>query len=193
MAEESAATEKRIGAAIGRFRREKAVTLETLAQRCGMSKGYLSKLERGLASPPVSTLSRIARALGVDIVDFFERGASSAPIVRIKKDERRPISRDGTQYGYRYESIAFGRGRKLMEPFILTFVPDTPAEGTFTHEGEEMVFVLEGRMRFFHGDRELVCEEGDCLYFDASVPHRGESFGDEETKVLIVMATGQAE
>ncbi len=184
--------EKQIGAAIRRIRKSRGITLQTLAQRSGLSKGYLSKVEHGLKAPPVSTLSRIARAMGVEMADFFERESSEPRFTLVRRDERHPISRDGSIYGYLYESIAHPYGRKLMEPFILTFVPNPKDKSTFSHEGEELIYVLEGRMRFFYGDREYICEEGDCLYFDSSVSHRGDSLGDRETKVLIVMAAGRS-
>jgi mannose-6-phosphate isomerase-like protein (cupin superfamily) len=71
------------------------------------------------------------------------------------------------------------------------FDPSCQAEaGTlFQHDGEEILLVLEGTMKFFHGGQEFIAEEGDCLYFDASVPHHGICQGKKEVKCLMVIYT----
>jgi len=181
--------DKKIGAAIRRLRRKRSVTLETLAQWCGLTKGYLSKVERDLKSPPISTLSRIARALGVDMTDFFERDNDGARCHLVRRHERQPITRDGSLFGYYYEAIAHRRRRKIMEPFIITLTPHATDQTVFSHEGEEMMLVLTGRMLFFFGQERYECLEGDCVYFDSGVSHRGECLGDEEAKVLVVIAS----
>jgi mannose-6-phosphate isomerase-like protein (cupin superfamily) len=57
----------------------------------------------------------------------------------------------------------------------------------FQHKGEEMMFVLEGTMKFFHGEKEFIVEEGDCIYFDASIPHYGICQENKEVKILMVI------
>lgn len=178
--------EKQIGAAIRRIRQAQSMTVQTLAQRAGISKGYLSKLENGLKSPPVSTLSNIADALGVDLADLFERRQPEGRCTLVRREERRKITRDGSSYGYDYEALPFGA--KAMESFIITFTNDSNSDHRVSHEGEEMVYVLQGRMRFYHGDEVFDCEEGDCVYFDPSMPHLAASLGEGETKVLMVVA-----
>ena len=181
-----------IGSVIARLRKERSMTLQTLAQRSGLSKGYLSKVENGLKTPPVSTLSRIARSLGVEMADLFERPANESKIMIVRASERRQVSRDGSAYGYNYEAVAHTFGRKMMEPFILTFIPRPRKLRNVVHDGEELIFVLEGVMQFFFGDEVFVCHPGDCLYFDASVPHRGECLGDREAKVLMVITSDRS-
>jgi mannose-6-phosphate isomerase-like protein (cupin superfamily) len=80
-----------------------------------------------------------------------------------------------------------------MEPFILT-LPLKPKKKTIAqHEGEEILFVLEGTMKFLYGNQEYIVEEGDCVYFDASFPHFGESVGNKEAKCFMVIYTPPAE
>jgi mannose-6-phosphate isomerase-like protein (cupin superfamily) len=74
-----------------------------------------------------------------------------------------------------------------MEPSILSYPSKDALKYSFQHESEEMLFVLQGQMRFQYGDREFVLEEGDCVYFDSSIPHTGEPVDDEELKCLIVI------
>ena len=181
--------DKKIGSAIARLRKEKGMTLQTMAELSGLTKGYLSKVERGLNSPPVSTLSRVAKALGADLSDFFDPAKKEKRFTLIHPEERQPIAREGRSQGYQYEALAFLFGRKIMEPFLITFSPHPSDTQHFTHEGEEVIFVLEGQIRFFWGEDEHICQAGDCLYFDSSIPHRGEAYGDEQAKVLMIMAS----
>lgn len=76
-----------------------------------------------------------------------------------------------------------------MEPYFLT-LPLKPRENTlFQHKGEELLFVLDGTMKFFHGEKEFIVEEGDCVYFDGSIPHYGVCQGNKEVKCLMVIYT----
>jgi mannose-6-phosphate isomerase-like protein (cupin superfamily) len=77
-----------------------------------------------------------------------------------------------------------------MEPFILTYPSDEALKHTFQHDGEEMLFVLQGKMRFKYASREIILNKGDCLYFDSGIAHTGEPIGDEPLRTLIVLYTG---
>jgi len=191
LSSDSRSMDKEFGEAVRRLRKQRAVTLDTLALRTGLSKGYLSKVERGLNSPPISTLSRIAAALGVGIAEFFERPEEESRCSIVRSHERKLISRDGTLFGYQYEAIAHRRYRKTMEPFIITLTPHATDQTIFSHPGEEMMFVLEGEMLFFFGDERHVLKAGDCVYFDSGVPHRGQCIGDKEAKVLVVISMAE--
>lgn len=179
--------EDQIGAKIRRLRRRRNLTLQATAEKSGLTKGYLSKVERGLKSPPIATLSRIAQALNADMAEFFERSDDGRKCTIVRRDERKPVNLDGQLFGYHYEALAYRYHRKMMEPFLITLTPNATDRTIFSHEGEEMMIVLEGRMLFYFGDERHVCDEGDCIYFDSGVPHRGECVGDWEAKVLVVI------
>lgn len=179
--------EQEPGLRIRNLRQQKGMTVEGLASRAGLSKGYLSKLERGLKTPPISTLSNVARALGVEIAHFFQSAADRPKVTLVRAGERTRIKKVGSTFGYFYEPLADGFQDKTVEPFIITMTPGAEKHPLFSHEGQEMIFVLEGRMVFSFGQERHVCEPGDCLYFDASVEHRGECLGSEEARALIVI------
>lgn len=179
--------EEKIADKIRNLRLEKNITLEDLGKRTGFTKGYLSKLENAKKIPPIASLSRIAKGLGVEIADFFDRSVTDKGYCIVKKHKRKPIIRDGTLFGYYYESIAYEKHHKKMEPFIITLIPHSKDNTIFDHRGEEMMFALEGKTKVFLGDEKHLLEEGDCLYFDSSIPHRGECVGDKEAKVLVVI------
>ena len=176
-----------IGGKIRKIRKDTKTTLDTLAMRTGLTKGYLSKIERGLQRPPIATLSKIASALNVDITIFFERRDREVKCSLVRKDERRSIAQKGNIFGYHYETIAHKKHNKVMSPFIITLIPHADDQTIFRHEGQELMYILQGSMEFWYGDERHILNEGDCVYFDSQVPHRGQCFGDAESKVLVVI------
>jgi transcriptional regulator with XRE-family HTH domain len=189
MKQKSAIIESEIGKRIKGFRINKKITLEQLADQTSFTKGYLSRIEKSAKSPPVSTLGIIARALGITISALLGEENHHTSISIVKKGERPLIARDGTALGYSYEAVAHKFPNKKMEPFILTLPLNLKKKTIYQHEGEEILFVLEGTMRFFYGNREYLVKEGDCIYFDSSFPHFGESVGLKEVKCLMVVYT----
>jgi transcriptional regulator with XRE-family HTH domain len=169
------------------LRLTRKMTLDDLSRLTGLSKGYLSKVERSGKLPPFSTLSRIASALGVETVSLFN-GQSEPPDTRIaivRKNERKVIVTRGSLYGYIYETLAHNKPRKSMEPYIIE--PAFEEEAIFQHEGEELLYILEGTHEFTYDGKKYVMHEGDCVYFDSGAPHTGRSIGREPARVLAVM------
>jgi len=179
--------ELNIGKKIRQLRLQKCLTLERIAHSTGFTKSYISMVERGKKSPPIASLSKIARALGVDIGSFFEQRKPEDGFILVRKEDRKLVVRNGTLFGYTYESIAHKRKRKKMEPFIITMPPRRKDGPLFDHEGEELFYVLEGRVEFLHNKKRYTLKEGDCIYFDSSLPHRGRSIGDKAAKALVVI------
>jgi len=181
--------EARIVRNIRVVRRAKGITLEELAKLTGLTKGYLSKIERSGKAPPFSTLNRIAMALGVDVTFLLMEEAEDleedVKLVLVRKDQRKVVTTKGSLYGYQYEALAHAKPGKNMEPYIIT--PAFEETAVFQHEGEEFLYVLEGTHEFIYGDQRYIMEEGDCVYFDSEVPHTGRSLGPKRAKLLAVM------
>ena len=182
-------SEEEIGQRIKELRIGKALTLEELGSQTGLSKGYLSKIENGKKAPPVSSLIAISKALNVSIAEIFGETETDS-ISFVKKGQREVVARDGSIFGYSYLTLTHKLYQKRMEPYLL-ILPLSPKEkAIFQHKGEEMLFVLQGKMRFYYGEREFIVEEGDTLYFDASIPHYGVCAGNEEVQCLMVICAG---
>jgi len=191
MKQKPAIIESEIGKRIKVSRNEKHMTLEALATVTGFTKGYLSKVEKSVKAPPVSTLGTIARALGVTISSLLGEESPATPISLVKKGERAMVTRVGTKFGYSYEAVAHKFKNKMMEPFILT-LPAHQKRTLYQHEGQELLFILEGKIKFLHGTEELIAEKGDCLYFDSGIPHFGEAWGGKEVKCFMVIFSPQS-
>ncbi len=179
--------EAMIGKQIKSLRTAGRLTLEALAARTGYSKGYLSKVENSEKAPPVSTLIVIAKALGVTVSRLLGEESADIRCSVVRQSERRPMAKPGMAFGYSYETLAHKYPIKKMEPSILTIPAGSTESAIFQHEGEEMLLVMEGRMRFFHGDDAHVLEAGDCVYFDSGVPHSVLPMGDRDVKCVMVI------
>jgi transcriptional regulator with XRE-family HTH domain len=179
--------EAEIGKRIKALRSARGTTLEQLAHQTGFTKGYLSKVEKSEKAPPVSTLGTIARAFNTTISTLLGEESPSVSLSLVRKNEAPLIARDGTAFGYAYEAMAYKYSNKVMEPFILT-LPMNPKKRTiYQHEGEEILFVIQGRMKFTHGSETVIVNTGDCIYFDSSIPHFGETIGTPEVKCFMVI------
>ncbi|MGD9137135.1 MAG: XRE family transcriptional regulator, partial [Desulfobacterales bacterium] len=172
---------------------KKNFTLQMLADKTGYSKGYLSKVEKSDKAPPVATLSTIAKELDATVASILDEAPQNDIISVVRKNERTRMAVSDEEFGYAYEALANPYPNKHMEPFILSYPSKDTYRYSFQHDGEEMLFVLQGKIRFTYGDREYILEEGDCVYFDSGVVHAGEPVGDEPLKTLIVLHTGSPE
>jgi transcriptional regulator with XRE-family HTH domain len=170
------------------LRLSRRMTLDELSGLAGLSKGYLSKVERSGKLPPFSTLNRIAAALGVEIVSLLT-GNGELPIdtrlAFVRKNERKVVVTKGSLYGYQYETLAHTKPGKSMEPYIIE--PAFEEKAMFQHEGEELLYVLKGTHEFTYDGQKYLMHEGDCVYFDSGVPHTGRSLGPKKARLLAVM------
>lgn len=179
--------ESQIGKNIKNLRIKRNLTLEATARKTGYTKGYLSKVENSEKAPPVSTLLVIAKALSVTMSQIL--GEENPPVrcSVVKADERKLMARNGTAFGYSYETLAHHYLNKKMEPYILTIPAGSVKSAIFQHEGEEMMLVIEGMMRFLHGGEEYIVGTGDCVYFDSSLPHYGLPADNRDVKCVMVI------
>lgn len=180
--------EIRIAKRIRELRQRQQMTQESLSSKIGVSKAFISKIENHLTVPSISNLSKIALALGVDISTLLDEDEDeNQNIVIVRRRQRKKIVGPGSEIGFSYESLAFKKKKKTMEPFIIKYPPGSHAKKLFEHEGEEMVFVLRGKIKLIYGSKIFILKEGDATYFNPAIPHRGESIGKKEGVGLCVL------
>jgi transcriptional regulator with XRE-family HTH domain len=174
---------------LAELRKLNGLTLEELAQRASLTKSYLSKLERGLSSPTLGTVLKLADALDVTVDQLIAKQSRANEILHIKAADRIPFSPSAERQGYTYEAIATARADKAMQPFIMlppfTLAEDQPMA---SHAGEELIFVISGEMEVLFDDRTVPMRAGDSLYFNASIPHRSRSLGKTQAQALVVVS-----
>jgi len=181
----------KVGEKIKALRQEANISLQDLAEKSGYSTAVLSQIENHLISPSLGVLVHLAKAMEVSIGSFFGQ-EETEPFTLIRKGEEHTVSRfaskEGVRYGYTYKSLGAGKKDRLMEPFIITLEPATIKNETcYGHEGEEFLYVLDGRIDVTLGEHTDVLEEGDCIYYDSTIPHRVQCHGGEPAKILAVV------
>ncbi len=180
--------EIKIAKKIRQLRLQQRMTQDRLASKTGFSKAFISKIENHITSPSIASLFKIATALGVSISSLLdEHPEENQDLILVRRGERKKIVGPGSHIGFSYESLAYKKKRKIMEPFIIKYPPGSHVQRLFEHEGEEMVYILKGKIRLIYGNKTYILKEGDTIYFNPSIPHRGESVGREEAIGLCVL------
>lgn len=165
-----------LGEKIRTKRIEKQLTLKDLAERTGVTQGFLSQVERDLTDPSITSLRRIAHALDVPIFYFLMDEEKTNPVVR--KNERKVLQFPDSHLTFELLSPDLNRSIEMMkarlEPGAVTC--DEP----LTHPGEENILVVQGRMRIQIGEDIHILDEGDSIYYFSSIPHKIWSLGPED-------------
>ncbi|MEO1140561.1 MAG: XRE family transcriptional regulator [Pseudomonadota bacterium] len=170
--------EKNLEAAIGRavreYRKARSMTVADLAEATGLSVGMLSKIENGVTSSSLTTLQVLSAGLSVPITAFFRRFEERREVVHVKAGEAVEMDRAGTRAGHHYSllgHIGANNSGVVVEPYLISLNEESDIFPTFQHEGIELLYVLEGEVRYRHGDRSFHLRPGDSLFFDADAPH----------------------
>ncbi len=167
-----------LGNKIKDMRRQKNLTQAELADRCELTKGYISQLENNLTSPSIQTLCDILNALGTTLSDFFREDEEE----KIVFSETEFIEKDSD--GVVWNWVIPNAQKNMMEPVLVELkeygagIEDNP------HEGEEFGFVLEGRISIRLGKRIHLCKKGQSFYYKADKPHKIENKGKGRAKFL---------
>ncbi len=180
----------RVGERIRELRQGRGKSLRELARASRLSANALSMIERGLSSPSVSTLYRVAEALGVGISLLFQVEEKRGPVVfrRATERARLPIPR-GLWEGLGGESFD---GR--VEPLILTLESGSSSgPGGLVHGGHEFVYCLRGRLEYLVEGEGYDLEPGDSLLFRAYREHRWRNPGPNVTQMLVVLSGFEAD
>lgn len=161
--------------------------METLAEQTGLTKSYLSKVERGLSVPSIAVAIKLASELGVNVEELFSDQASPAEIAITRASERTSLGNSDSDKPS-IQSIASGASSKRMLPFVIYPADDFGTSAFKEHEGEEFLFVHSGNVEvaFPTGTYELAA--GDSLYFNSLVPHKIRSIGGTQAEVLVVVS-----
>ena len=170
-----------LGARIRALRVARGETLRRLAAEAGVTESFLSQVERGVASPSIASVQRIARALGQSIAELFAADERAGIVVRGR--ERRRIVYQGL--GAIDEFLTRGTDGRLQ--VIMSTIE--PGGGTgdeaYTHDSdEEVVIVLEGVLDLWVGQEHYRLETGDAVTHSSRIPHRNTNPGPGVARVL---------
>ena len=182
-----------LGAELREKRLAHGLTIAEVSKLAGISRGMLSKIENGQFATSLDTFHRLARALGLSLsalfrdVDMIEGNAQL-----VRAGEGMEVVRRGTRSGHTYRLLAYDQGpEKLFEPFLISLDDASEVFPTFQHPGTELIYMLQGRMTYRHGNETYEIGPGDTLTFRGDVPHGPEVLSETPTLFLAIIIYGR--
>jgi transcriptional regulator with XRE-family HTH domain len=185
-----ATSEDAVGARLRFLRQQQNITLEQLSTRSGLTKSFLSKVERGISVPSISTAKSLAESFGLTVSQLLGEQQSENSVCLVRRGERRSFMKTSGPNGYDYEMIAGAKQYKRMEPYIMRPPMRFQDGRKFDHLGEEFMFVLAGSIEVELAGKTYELNRGDSLYFDSHFSHRTRSLGGRNAEVLVVITAG---
>ena len=187
------ADERRLAAAIGaqmrEFRKQLDVTMAEVASLAGLSVGMLSKIERGVSSPSLSTLTAVAAALNVPVTAFFRKYEEQRDCAYVRAGEGLVIERAGTRAGHEYRLLGHSiRSHLTVEPYLITLTDESEIFPLFQHAGVEFLYILAGEVLYRHARKTYHLKAGDSLFFDADAAHGPEELISLPVKMIAVLS-----
>ena len=157
-----------IGNKLKRLRLKLGLTQEELADRCELSKGFISLLERDLTCPSIATLCDILESLGTDLPGFFSEKAEEK-ILFTESDTKTMTDGDDLRGSIRW--LVPSAQKNSMEPILVTMEAGGRTEEQDPHEGEEFGFVLQGTVTLVLGEKQVRVHRGESFYYQPTEQH----------------------
>ena len=186
-----------IGAAIRSRRQELNMSLRELSKQSGLSIGFLSLIERGRSSPALTSLSNVAKALGVELSSFFPAEEEEQNEAEETKQRMSPLpyvnrANDAAKLSIIlsqriYKMLSPRIPGLVLEPIFVTVQPGDTMDEPYSHEGEEFVYVLSGELVFIVDGAEYRLGPGDSVHFRSTVSHAMRNDTDEPVQAIWVL------
>ena len=157
-------------------------TLEELAERSGLSKTFLSRLEAGERQPSIAAVLTLANCFGVPVGSMFESVEPRSACVIVRGTDAASRSSDGLTYASLSSTARFTN----LQPMRITVSHRRRGDERFQHEGEEWLYVLSGRLQVAVGDAAHELKPGDTAHFDSRQPHRLTALGNTDVELILV-------
>ena len=180
-----------LGARIASYRKKNGTTLEQMAQRTGLEQTFLQAVEDQDLYPSLGPLLKIARSLGVRLGTFLDDKVSKDPlIVRLEERQQELVTHRGDKGSVDTVFYPLGRGKvdRHMEPFFVELAPHQGEPVKLSsHEGEEFIVVVKGRVELTYGQETFILGPGDSMYYNSVVPHQVTAAGGEKASIHAVL------
>ena len=182
-----------IGLRIRQLRERRETPIETLAQKSGCSVEMISALESGELVPSLTPLMRLARGLGVRLGTLLDDQSQDGPAIVRKGEQGATLHFSGNDPARKRSTLDFHplaphKAARNMEPFLIDVHPATGEVVLNEHEGEELLFVLTGRIEIRYGKDTYQLDVGDSIYYESIVPHHVHALGGEAQILAVVYA-----
>ncbi|MFD1206198.1 MULTISPECIES: helix-turn-helix domain-containing protein [Sporosarcina] len=173
-----------IGKRVKSIRLRKKMTQQQVADLANITKSHVSKIENGQASPALTTLSKIAKALDSPTSWFIDQEEHGD--LTIVRQGQREAGKENNGLGYDYELLANKMNLSFISPTVVTVLPEAVTIEPYVHPNDEFIFILSGSIKLMYGSKEFVLLKGDSAYFSGRTPHIFLPESDETAKVLTI-------
>ncbi len=185
--------EQLIAQRIREMRKRRRMTLEQVSSKAGLSRSFLSKVERCNVSISIAALCRLANALSVTMEEFFDSEEPETEVIYVAREDRRSIIGSRDTLPYNYEVLIPRRGVRQMQPTMISIDGRKAKFELRRHPGEQFLIMMEGEMNYVCGNREFTLRPGDCLYLNPSIPHGPKLKRSQRARYLAVHTSGLRE
>lgn len=181
-----------VGAKLTQIRAARQLSVGQLAERSELPEDLIRQIEHEDFIPSLTPLIKIGRALGVRLGTFLDDVEHLGPIINRKGHLAKAVRFAGKSQASSgeldFHALAQGKSGRNMEPFLISILPGTDRIFPLsTHEGEEFMYVLSGRIEVSYGKDQHQLDEGDSIYLDSIVPHHVHAFGEGSARILAVV------
>jgi DNA-binding transcriptional MerR regulator/uncharacterized cupin superfamily protein len=166
-----------IGPRFRKLRMRRRDSLATVANAVGVSIGFLSNLERSQSGASIGIMRKLAQYYGLNILDLFNPIDGTGPLVR-------PGDRKSLKGGPGVQMELLASGKITMEPHLFRVAPGAGSGESYSHEGEEFLYLVRGRLDMVLGGEQFQLRAGDSFYFSSKTQHRWVNPGKAETIIL---------
>ncbi|HSH19197.1 MAG TPA: XRE family transcriptional regulator [Draconibacterium sp.] len=185
-------TKNKLGRKIKDFREFRRISRSELALKANLDEKQLEHIEEKGNVPTLGHLIKITRALGVRIGTFLDDHDQIGPVVAKSGSANSTLSfstkDESTREHLNFYSLAHDKAGRHMEPFLIDIEPAAVSDYKLSsHEGEEFIYVLKGKIEINYGKELYQLEEGDSIYLDSVIAHNVHAAGMEKAKILGVI------
>jgi DNA-binding transcriptional MerR regulator/quercetin dioxygenase-like cupin family protein len=167
-----------LGPKLRKMRKRLSLGIVEASKRAGISPGFLSAIELSKANASVATLHRLAATYNSTVLEFFDLPGHARRLMR--PGQRRVLRTDS---GVDIELLSIGT--KMLEPMLFRVPPSAGSDGSYSHVGEEFIYMLKGTLEIWLGELERhLLREGDSFWFESNVGHRWFNPSDEDALLI---------
>lgn len=181
----------KLGARVKKFREERELSAKDLADAAGVSLDIVEALEQDNVYPSLAPLQKIARAMNIRLGTFMDDVDVNDPLVVRKSGQDTDLAMQKSKSkraAFIYHSLGKGKADRNMEPFFIEMTPEPEEDRTFSsHQGEEFIVAVKGKVLIRYGQKEIILEAGDSAYYNSAIPHYVGACGDGPAEIYAVI------
>lgn len=180
------------GNKIKAIRESRNISIDDMAQRTQLSKAQIVSIENGETLPSLAPLLKISRVLGVRLGTFLDDSENRGAVVKRAGDHSVGVSFSNdsasSKENMQYFSLSGSKDDRHIESYIINILPTDKEDFTSsTHEGEEFIYVLEGKVEIVYGKNIYVLNVGDSIHYDSIINHHVHGYEGQSAKILAVL------